>query len=66
MVWLAVGKDGKEGIYTSKPIRGINILKNKETWLLTNIYAHYAFVPNGTIKRLIGKDLTWKDEPVKI
>jgi hypothetical protein len=66
MIWLAVGKDGKEGIYTSKPIRGINILTNKETWLLTNIYAHYAFVPKGTIKRLINKDLTWKDDPVKI
>lgn len=34
MVWLAVGKDGKEGIYTSKPIRGINILTNKESGYL--------------------------------
>jgi hypothetical protein len=66
MVWAAVNKEGKEAIYTSKPIRGINILENKETWLLTNIYARYAFVPKGTIKRLTGKDLTWKDEPVKI
>jgi len=31
MVWAAVNKEGKEAIYTSKPIRGINILENKET-----------------------------------
>jgi hypothetical protein len=25
-----------------------------------------VILPKGTIKKLIGKDLTWKDEPVKI
>ena len=29
------------------------------------IYPRWMFVPKGTIKKLIGKDLTWNDEPVK-
>lgn len=67
MAWVAVDKDGNEGIYSTKPIRGINRLKNNtEVWLLTDIYAHYASVPKGTIKKLIGKDLTWNDESLKI
>ena len=27
---------------------------------------HWIYVPKGTIKRLIGRDLTWEDEPVKV
>ena len=67
MAWVAVDKDGKEAIYNIKPIRGTNKLKNnEEMWVLPHMGAHYIFVPKGSIKRLIGKDLTWYDEPVKI
>jgi RAB protein geranylgeranyltransferase component A len=66
MAWLAVDKDGKEGIYTIKPIRGTNILNNKETWLLPRLSALHIILPKGSIKRLIGKDLTWYDKPVRI
>lgn len=27
---------------------------------------HWNFLPKGTIKKIIGKELTWNDEPVKI
>ena len=29
------------------------------------IYPNWMFVPKGTIKKIIGRDLTWDDEPVK-
>ena len=32
---------------------------------IVTFYPNWMFVPNGTIKKLIGKDLTWNDEPVK-
>lgn len=28
-------------------------------------YPTWSYLPKGTIKKLIGKDLTWEDEPVK-
>lgn len=27
---------------------------------------HWNFLPKGTIKKIIGKELTWNDEPIKI
>ena len=67
MAYLAVDKDGGEAIYNVKPIRGTNKLKaNIGMWTLSNIRDHYILLPKGTIKKLIGKDLTWEDEPVKI
>lgn len=66
MAWLAVDKDGEEAIYSIKPIRGTNKIKhNEKVWVLSRVSAHYIFLPKGSIKRLIGKDLTWNDEPVK-
>jgi hypothetical protein len=67
MAWVAVDKNGEEAIYSTKPIRGTNRLKNnKEMWTLSCMGAHYISLPKGSIKKLIGKDLTWGDEPVKI
>lgn len=67
MAYVAVDKDGSEAIYNIKPFRGTNRLKNNtEMWVLSHIGAHYIVIPKGTIKKLIGKDLTWNDEPVKI
>lgn len=66
MAWVAVDKDGSEAIYNIKPIRGTNKIKNnEEMWVLSRVGAHYIVVPKGSIKKLIGKDLTWNDEPVK-
>lgn len=67
MAWLAVDKDGTEVIYSIKPIRGTNKIKNnKDIWVLPSISAHYIYLPKGSIKKLIGKDLTWRNEPIKI
>lgn len=66
MAYLAVDKDGGEAIYNHKPFRGINKVKPvTEMWFLPKIGSHYIRLPKGSIKKLIGKDLTWNDEPVK-
>lgn len=61
MAWLAVDYSG-EFISDKKPFRD-----------MFNI-GYYGFIsdskvvklPKGTIKKLIGKDLTWEDEPVEL
>lgn len=58
MAWVAVDKDKTEYIYEDKPSR-------------TSAYCWYnnfglVRVPNGSIKKLIGRELSWKDEPVEL
>lgn len=57
MAWLAVDMTGVETIYECKPRRDVVIWKPKTK--------HFVELPKGSIKKLIGKDLTWEDEPVK-
>ena len=67
MAWVAVDKNGEEVIYSIEPIRGTNEIKrNTEIWVLHRIGEHYIYLPKGSIKKLIGKNLTWDDEPVEI
>lgn len=59
MAWVAVDKNGEELVYCKEPC------KDKEYWY------SYAFdnniqLPSGTIKKLIGSDLSWDDEPVEL
>ena len=37
----------------------------KEDMSKWGAYPQWAYLPKGTIKKLIGRDLTWEDEPVK-
>lgn len=37
---------------------------NRKRWNVG--YGHAITLPKGTIKKLIGRDLTWEDEPVEI
>lgn len=69
MAYLAVSKDGMEFIYALQPKRG------QEKWIpeLFQVFptvimeeTAYIQLPKGTIAKLIGKELTWEDEPVKI
>lgn len=65
MAWLAVHNDGKEGIFTNKPARKGGL------WWDTQYIDHTRYdteirLPKGSIKKLIGKDLTWEDEPVEL
>lgn len=56
MAWLAVDKDGAEYIYNQRPTKSVNL------W-----YAEQAVdLPKGIVEKLIGKQLTWEDEPVEL
>lgn len=64
--WLCVDKDGTELIFASKPIRDVN---RNSFWTMSTTKASVQDVvtlPKGSIKKLIGRQLTWKDEPYKI
>ena len=67
MSWLAVDKNGTEAIFNIKPIRDTNEIKPiPEMWALLNINAYCIHLPKGSIEKLIGKKLTWEDEPFEI
>lgn len=65
MIWLTVDKKGNEEIHSNLPIR---IEEDEEIgfWLVSGYKQPYAKVPKGTIEKLIGKKLSWKDEPYKL
>ena len=60
--WIVVDEDGLEHlINTDIPHRDID---NKK-WKITDIRNHVD-LPSGSIEKLIGRKLSWKDDPVKI
>jgi hypothetical protein len=60
MAWLAVDKNGDEMTYMDYPER--NISKG----MFGTGEAQYVFLPSGSIEKLIGRKLTWSDEPVEL
>ena len=68
MAWVAVHKNGKEGIFAHIPTRG----KELSFWYdeveddAGVLYDTEISLPKGTIKKLIGRDLTWSDKPVEL
>lgn len=62
MAWVAVTKQGREFISMCKPIRVAdedNYYGWKDTFTEISLYS-------GSIKKLIGRDLSWSDEPVEL
>lgn len=59
MAWVAVDKDESEFIYETKPFRD----EDRE-WCWGNMC--FIELPKGSIKKLIGRELTWNDEPVEL
>ena len=59
MAWVAADSLGNELIFNRKPIR------DKLFWNV-NCYWEEVELPKGSIKKLIGRDLTWEDEPVEL
>lgn len=74
MAWLAVNKNMSECIFKNKPKRFNNyifvdeVYHSKEDVWGTKNFSHYSdiYLPKGSIKKLIGRELTWEDEPVEI
>ena len=76
MAWVAVDKNGNEGIFRYKPYRkdpieSIYKLWEPEYWTDADSSDYgnedgEVPLPKGTIKKLIGKDLDWSNEPVEL
>jgi hypothetical protein len=60
--WLCVDENGDENICSAIPRRDRYL--NYNFWNVED-WQNIVDLPDGTIKKLIGKKLTWKDEPVK-
>lgn len=62
MGWLAVDKDGREMCYENKPSRS----DVAPIWVSCELFEDYEILPKGSIKKLIGRNMTWEDEPVEL
>lgn len=61
MAWVCVGFSGKELVCQGKPTR-----YNDRYWMMSPVYNDSVSLPKGSIKRLIGRELTWDNEPVEL
>ena len=66
MAWVAVDMFGCERVYEQKPRRFV-----QSVWVSThndyrNRFYDFVELPNGSIKKLIGRELSWSDEPVEL
>ena len=69
MAWVAVDKDGRECIYQFRPKRGNNEFRPKRgnsQFIPLYEYSMWMALPKGSIKKLIGRELKWNDNPVEI
>lgn len=64
MAYLAVDKYGAEAIYDARPERGVAIWSPMKR--PNGSQRPYVELPKGSIAKLIGRELTWSDEPVMI
>lgn len=63
MAWVAVDKDGTEFIYNPEPYRDTVYFM----WYIeSDFYSRAIQLPKGTIKKLLGRELIWEDEPVEL
>lgn len=60
MAYVATDEDGAEWIYEDEPIRNKNYIGD---WAC---YSESFKLPKGSIEKLIGKKLTWEDDPVEL
>jgi hypothetical protein len=71
MSWLACGKHGDELIFDYEPYRVCVHISSDEKVEYWKGFRAGPYVdepkelPYGSIKKLIGKNLTWNDEPVE-
>lgn len=65
MAWLAVNEDGTEFIFSHESKRGINSFVGVDAET-NNVVIDAVQLPKGTIKKILGYELTWSDEPVEI
>lgn len=61
--WFVVDGDGSEYIFEVKPKRS----KEGQIWQLPTRYSNYSIISlrKGTIEKIVGRKVTWDDEPIK-
>jgi hypothetical protein len=63
MAWVAVDKDGSEWICSHYT----HFVRDVDFWSVDDIYGSPSIeIPRGSIKKLIGRELTWEDDPVEL
>ena len=65
MAWVAVNRYGDEYIFEAFPER-LNCVWAPTFYEYENRVYDYVELPKGTIKKLIGRELSWDDEPVEL
>ena len=69
MAWVAVDMSSAECIFDNKPERNDNQWDDIDYSVYGEINYDAAIsivLPKGSIKKLIGRDLTWEDKPVEL
>ncbi len=74
--WVCVDGHGDERIFPCEPHRTYAWVEDLHDWAqrwtidddgsLKREYRFGVFLPKGTIKHLIGKEMTYSDKPVKL
>ena len=59
MAWVATDANGQETIFEFEPER-------KQDLFWVEYIGDFLYLPKGSIKKLIGRDLDWNDEPVEL
>lgn len=65
MAWVAVNRYGDEYIFEAFPERLTCVWAPTFCEYQDRVY-DYVELPKGTIKKLIGRELSWEDEPVEL
>ena len=65
MAWLTVSPRGIEKMFRNEKPRRISEFFAHRYWHNSLLGADGYVLESGTIKRLIGRELTWEDEPVE-
>ena len=60
-IWLAVDEDGEELAFSENPERS-----KYSGWVWSFDCEAVLPLPSGTIEKIIGNKLTWKDEAVEV
>lgn len=63
MAYLSVNTCGYEYIHDTRPTRKENWITGKRWY---NHTGHQMEIPKGTIKKLIGRDITFEDGPMNL
>lgn len=64
MAYLVVDRCGTEKIFQDEPIRKSVYWNHNENSVF--IRTDCVCLPNGSIEKLIGKKMSWEDEPIEI